>query len=75
MFVVKRMREAELICSKVKRKNGDLTAEWKLGKTGETFMGCYDGNINICFSSKIATSELYVCKFSTESKIYFSTLI
>ena len=54
------MREAELICSKVKRKNGDLTAEWKLGKTGETFMGCYDGNINICFSSKIATSKLYL---------------
>ena len=62
------MREAELICSKVKRKNGDLTAEWKLGKTGETFMGCYDGNINICFSSKIATSKFMFVSFRQKVK-------
>ena len=62
------MREAELICSKLKRKNGDLTAEWKLGKTGETFMGCYDGNINICFSSKIATSEFMFVSFRQKVK-------
>ena len=63
------MRQAELICSKVRHKNGDLTAEWKLGKTGETFMGCYNGNINFCFSSKIATSV--ITKTTINIKIKF----
>ena len=67
------MRQAELICSKVRHKNGDLTAEWKLGKTGETFMGCYDGNINICFSSKIATS-VWKCMFvSFRQKVIYTS--
>ena len=60
------MRQAELICSKVRHKNGDLTAEWKLGKTGETFMGCYNGNIKFCFSSKIATSVFTKATITTK---------